>query len=77
MSNIPGLKFGMFYVADFLHAFTIAFLFAVLLLGGWQGPGAEKYPLLGIFYIALQSLVLFTSPSSGCALVCRASASTR
>ena len=28
-----GLKFGMFYVADFLHAFTISLLFAVLFPG--------------------------------------------
>ena len=54
-----GLKFGMFYVADFMHTFTIAFLFAALWLGGWQGPWAEKYPLLGIFYIAFKAWFIY------------------
>ena len=55
-----GLKFGMFYVAEFLHAFTAAGLFVVLFLGGWQGPWAEKYPLLGVFYTSVKlSLVYF------------------
>jgi len=41
-----GLKFGMFFVAEFLHAFTISLLFATLFLGGWRGPFTEQIPLL-------------------------------
>lgn len=54
-----GLKFGMFYVADFLHCFTISVLFAVLFLGGWQGPGAERYPLLGVLYTLIKTSVVY------------------
>ncbi len=54
-----GLKFGMFYVAEFLHAFTNSVLFAVLFLGGWQGPGAETYPWLGLLYTMLKTTVVF------------------
>jgi NADH-quinone oxidoreductase subunit H len=55
-----GLKFGMFYVADFLHAFTISLLFATFFLGGWRGPGAETYPLLGfVYYLIKTGLVYF------------------
>lgn len=54
-----GLKFGMFYVADFLHAFTIALLFAVLFLGGWQGPYAAQYPLLGFVYFSIKTFVVY------------------
>ena len=55
-----GLKFGMFFVAEFLHAFTISALFATLFLGGWQGPYAETYPLLGLVYFLIKtSLVYF------------------
>ena len=56
-----GLSFGMFFVAEFLHAFTIAVLTATLFLGGWQGPGAEQFPLLGFFYFLIKSgAVYFT-----------------
>jgi len=54
-----GLKFGMFYVAEFLHAFTISVLFAVIFLGGWLGPGAEKYPWLGLLYTMIKTSVVF------------------
>ena len=55
-----GLKFGMFFVAEFLHAFTISALTATLFLGGWKGPWAEQYPLLGLLYFILKtSLVYF------------------
>lgn len=50
----------MFFVAEFLHAFTISALFATLFLGGWQGPYAEAYPVLGLVYFLIKtSLVYF------------------
>src|SRR3990172_4765403 len=54
-----GLKFGMFYVGEFLHGFTIAALTAVLFLGGWQGPLAESYPLLGLIYFLSKTSVVY------------------
>jgi NADH-quinone oxidoreductase subunit H len=55
-----GLKFGMFYVADFLHAFTISLIFATIFLGGWRGPGAVQIPILGfVYYLVKTSVVYF------------------
>lgn len=54
-----GLKFGMFYVADFLRAFTSALIFSTIFLGGWRGPWAESIPILGSVYLALKSLVVW------------------
>ncbi|MGH2522901.1 MAG: NADH-quinone oxidoreductase subunit NuoH, partial [Anaerolineales bacterium] len=50
-----GMKFGMFFVAEFLHAFTVGALTAVLFLGGWRGPFAEQVPLLGVLYFIVKS----------------------
>lgn len=50
-----GMKFGMFFVAEFLHAFTVGALTATLFLGGWSGPGAEQFPMLGVVYFMLKS----------------------
>jgi len=54
-----GLKFGFFFVGDFLHAFTIALLFSVLFLGGWRGPGADQIPLLGFVYMMIKTTVMY------------------
>jgi NADH-quinone oxidoreductase subunit H len=54
-----GLRFGMFFVAEFLHAFTISALTATLFLGGWQGPGASEYPLLGLFYFGIKTALVY------------------
>lgn len=53
-----GLKFGMFYVGEFLHAFTAALIFATVFLGGWRGPGAEQIPILGFVYLMLKTFVV-------------------
>lgn len=58
-TEYSGLKFGMFYVAEFLHAFTIALLFSTFFLGGWRGPGAEQFPLLGLVYLAIKTFLVY------------------
>jgi NADH-quinone oxidoreductase subunit H len=54
-----GLRFGMFFVAEFLHAFTISALTTTLFLGGWQGPGAVEYPLLGLLYFIIKTALVY------------------
>lgn len=54
-----GLKFGMFYVADFLRAFTSAVIFSSIFLGGWRGPGAEQIPILGFVYLLIKSVIVW------------------
>ncbi len=54
-----GMVFAIFYVGDFLHAFTIGALGAVLFLGGWRGPGAETYPLLGLLYLWIKAFLVY------------------
>jgi NADH-quinone oxidoreductase subunit H len=54
-----GLKFGMFFVAEFLHAFTISAITATLFLGGWQGPWAEQYPFLGLIYFLVKTSIVY------------------
>ncbi|NPA92470.1 MAG: NADH-quinone oxidoreductase subunit NuoH [Chloroflexi bacterium] len=54
-----GMVFAIFYVGDFLHAFTIGALGAVLFLGGWRGPGAETFPLLGLLYLWIKAFLVY------------------
>ncbi len=54
-----GMKFGMFMVAEFFHAFTISAIFTVLFLGGWRGPGSAAFPLLGLLYFVLKTFLIY------------------
>ena len=54
-----GLKFGMFYVGEFLHAFTGSMLFVTVFLGGYQGPFVNQFPLLGIVYLVIKTFIVY------------------
>ncbi len=56
-----GMKFGMFFAAEFLHAFTICVLTAILFLGGWRGLGSRidgvGGDLIGFAWLFLKTLL--------------------
>jgi NADH-quinone oxidoreductase subunit H len=52
-----GMKFGLFYAGELLHAFTFGGFIAALFFGGWHGPWAEQYPLLGAFYFVVKAML--------------------
>ena len=56
-TEYTGMKFGLFFAAEFLHAFTVGVLFAILFLGGWRGPGAVEYPILGVIYLMAKASI--------------------
>lgn len=58
-TEYSGLKFGMFYVGEFLHAFTVSAIITALFFGGWQGPGAETYPILGMAYFFMKAFTVY------------------
>ena len=58
-TEYSGLKFGMFYVGEFLHAFTISALTAALFLGGWRGPFAQQFPILGVAWFFAKAFFVY------------------
>jgi len=58
-TEYSGLKFGMFYVGEFLHAFTISALTVTLFFGGWRGPWAVQVPLLGVVWFFIKSFIVY------------------
>jgi NADH-quinone oxidoreductase subunit H len=54
-----GMAFGWFYVGEFLHVWTVGALIGTLFLGGWRGPGAETYPILGILYFYIKTFLCY------------------
>jgi len=51
-----GMKFGMFFAAEFLHVFTNGILLAVLFFGGWLGIGWQA-PLIAFFWLGVKALI--------------------
>jgi NADH-quinone oxidoreductase subunit H len=54
-----GMKFGLFYAGELLHALTMGALFSSFFLGGWRGPWADQFPLLGVFYLFLKAFFMY------------------
>jgi len=59
-----GMKFGMFFLTDFLETIMVACLATTLFFGGWQVPWLEKeavanwvYVLLGVMSFSIKVLI--------------------
>jgi NADH-quinone oxidoreductase subunit H len=54
-----GMKFGLFYAGELLHAVTLSAIFATLFLGGWQGPWVNQVPILGVVYLLIKAFLIY------------------
>jgi NADH-quinone oxidoreductase subunit H len=56
-TEYSGMKFAMFYMGEYISMIVISAVAATLYLGGWRGPFAEEFPILGIFYLFAKIMV--------------------
>jgi NADH-quinone oxidoreductase subunit H len=54
-----GMKFGMFFAAEFLHVFTNAVLFTILYLGGFLGFFYKELPILGFAWLGIKAFIIY------------------
>jgi NADH-quinone oxidoreductase subunit H len=54
-----GMKFGLFYAGELLHALTVSAIFSSLFLGGWRGPFVEQVPILGVVYLFVKAFFIY------------------
>ena len=54
-----GMKFGMFFAAEFLHVFTNGILMALLFFGGWLGPLYYESPLIAFAWLGLKGTIIY------------------
>lgn len=54
-----GMKFGLFYAGELLHALTVSALISTLFLGGWRGPFVDQVPILGPVYLFIKSFFVY------------------
>lgn len=53
-TEYTGMKFGLFYMAEYLHTLITSAVGAALFFGGWDGPISS-----GIHWMAIKTLFLF------------------
>ena len=54
-----GMKFGMFFAAEFLHVFTNGILMALLFFGGWMGPLFYESPLIAFAWLGAKGTIIY------------------
>jgi len=53
-----GMKFALFFMAEYQKMIVVSAILATLFLGGYLGPGVDKYPLLGPLYMLIKIFIL-------------------
>lgn len=54
-----GMRFAMFFLAQFLNAFFLGSILVMLFLGSWQGPFADQIPGLGFVYFMAKTFLVY------------------
>ena len=58
LTEYGGIRFALFFMAEYIHMITLSALTATLFLGGWSGPLVEQFPLLGIVWLVVKIAAL-------------------
>ena len=53
-----GMKFALFFMAEYVKMIAVSVIGATLFLGGYWGPFVERYPLLGPVYLLAKTVAL-------------------
>ncbi len=53
-----GMKFGMFYLGEFMNQLMVSVLFSTLFLGGWRGPFVDAVPVLGTVWLVVKVFIV-------------------
>jgi len=54
-----GMKFAMFFLAQFLNTFFLGAIAVMLFFGGWQGPFVDQLPVLGVIYFLMKAFAFY------------------
>lgn len=52
-----GMRFGMFFMAEYMKMISFSAIAAVLFFGGYRGPLVDQFPALGFLYITIKIFI--------------------
>jgi NADH-quinone oxidoreductase subunit H len=58
VTEYSGMKFALFFMAEYIKMIAVSAIFAALFLGGWRGPFVDQVPWLGLFYYTGKVILL-------------------
>ncbi|HET6595805.1 MAG TPA: NADH-quinone oxidoreductase subunit NuoH [Anaerolineales bacterium] len=57
-SEYSGMKFALFFMAEYQKMIAVSAILATLYLGGFLGPFVDRFPLLGPLYLLIKVVIL-------------------
>jgi len=57
-TEYSGMKFALFFMAEYIKMIAVSVIAATLFFGGYLGPFVDRYPLLGPIYLLIKVLIL-------------------
>jgi NADH-quinone oxidoreductase subunit H len=56
-TEYSGMKFALFYMAEYIKVIAVAMMGSSFFLGGYIGPGLDVFPWLGPIYLFIKTLL--------------------
>lgn len=57
-TEYSGMKFALFFMAEYQKMIVVSMIGATLFLGGYLGPFVDRFPLLGPLYLFIKVVIL-------------------
>jgi len=57
LTEYSGMRWGIFFLAEYGEVTVVSAIMATLWFGGWHGPGVDALPVLGIIWFTLKTYV--------------------
>jgi NADH-quinone oxidoreductase subunit H len=57
-TEYSGMKFALFFMAEYIKMIAVSMIAATLFFGGYLGPFVDRFPLLGPVYLIVKVVIL-------------------
>ena len=55
LTEYSGMRWGIFFLAEYGEVTVVSAIMATLWFGGWHGPGVDALPILGVLWFTLKT----------------------